>query len=112
MPKYAVFATYESEAVEHILERPADRAAVMRRIIEAAGGRQEQFYWMLGPYDSLGIVEMPDAKAMTAVAMASISAHVSKRLETFELIDHVDIPAIAGQARSLTRSYSVSGEEG
>ena len=38
MPKYVVFFTFRPEAIKSLMDKPSDRAAVVRALCESAGG--------------------------------------------------------------------------
>jgi uncharacterized protein with GYD domain len=109
--KFIVFFSYSDEATSRMLERPADRAAAVTKLMEAAGGKLETFYWMLGPYDGLAILDLPDSKAAASTALAVLSSGSLRRFETYELIPHEDIPGIEQTAREVSRSYQAPGED-
>ncbi len=50
MPKYALWFTYTSDAWDAMVEKPRDRAAQARAVVEAADGTMEAIYWMFGPH--------------------------------------------------------------
>jgi uncharacterized protein with GYD domain len=111
MTKYVVLASYSDPAVSMMLKHPSDRAHAVKKLAEAAGGKMESLHWMFGPYDALVILDMPDASAMAAVALAVISSHALKRFETYELIPHADIPGIEDKARAVFEQYQPPGQE-
>jgi uncharacterized protein with GYD domain len=71
VPKYICFFSYTCEAANSMIERPTDRVAAAREIVESVGGRMECFYWMQGDHDGFLIAEYKDAALAAAVAMAS-----------------------------------------
>jgi uncharacterized protein with GYD domain len=111
MAKYVILASYSDDAVSHMMQHPADRATAVAKAIKAAGGKLESFHWMLGPYDALVIVDLPDSKTLAATALAVISTHSLKKFESYELIPHADIAEIEEQARSVAQSYQPPGME-
>ncbi len=54
-----------------MVQRPEDREAAARSVIEANGGRLLSFYWMFGDHDGLAIYETPDA-IVAAIVLAGI----------------------------------------
>lgn len=57
MPQYICFFSYTFEAANSMIERPTDRVAAARDIVEAVGGRMKCFYWMQGDQDGFLIAE-------------------------------------------------------
>ncbi|GAC1474576.1 MAG: hypothetical protein PVSMB7_29720 [Chloroflexota bacterium] len=111
MAKYLIFVSYTDTAVERMLNHPSDRAEVVGKLIAAAGGRMESFYWMLGPHDCCVIGELPDANTAAALALSTVSAHGLKSFETYELLEHSNIASIEEKARQLRKSYQPPGQE-
>lgn len=105
MAKYMVLFSYTAEAVAGMEQHPSDRADAVTKLFEAAGGRLESFYWMLGPYDGMLVAEVPDARAMASTALAVVGSHALKTFETYELIPHEDIAGIERKAIEIARSY-------
>ena len=70
MPRYVSFYRYTGEAWGSMVERPGNRAAAARKLIESVGGTMETFYWMLGDWDGLVIYEVPDAAAAFSARVA------------------------------------------
>jgi uncharacterized protein with GYD domain len=111
MVKYLILASYSDDSVSGMLKHPADRATAVTKLCEAAGGRLESFHWMFGPFDAAVVVEMPDSRAMAAMALAVIGSHALKKFESYELIAHQDIAGIEEKARDVASSYVAPGRE-
>jgi uncharacterized protein with GYD domain len=103
--KYMVLFSYTADAVAGMEQHPSDRADAVTKLLEAAGGRLESFYWMLGPYDGMLVAEAPNAGVMASIALAVVGSHALKTFETYELIPHEDIAGIEEKAREVARSY-------
>jgi uncharacterized protein with GYD domain len=102
MAKYLVLFSFTAETARQFIAKPSDRAAVVRRLAEAAGGGMESYYWMFGQYDGLVIFEMPNSQSAAALSLAVISSGAFDRFETHELIESGDLGQIAGLARGIT----------
>lgn len=100
MGTYLSLFSYERESWAAMVRRPEDRSEAARRVIEAAGGRLEAFYWMLGEHDGLVIYSAPEAEAAAAVSAAISSSGRIARIRTTRLLD-------AGEARRALESASV-----
>jgi len=61
MPKYAVFFTFTGQSVQALMDRPSDRAAVVRSLAESVGGRMECYYLMFGERDGFAVLDLPDS---------------------------------------------------
>ena len=53
-----------------MIERPSDRAAAGKELVESLGGAQEAFYWMQGKHDGFLISNVPDGVATAALSAA------------------------------------------
>lgn len=102
MAKYAVFFRFTSAAVKGLMERPSDRAAVVARLCESAGGRMESYYLMFGAWDGFVVAELPDAPSAAALSLAVSSTGAFASLETHELIEPGDLGVILQKASALT----------
>ncbi len=87
MAKFAVFFTFKGDTVKAMMTHPSDRAAVVSKLCEAAGGRMEAYYAMFGHWDGFVIAEVPHSRAAAAVSLAVSSSGAFERIETHELLD-------------------------
>ncbi len=85
MTKYLVLFTFKGETLKSFMKKPSDRAAVVGEAAQSVGGRLESYYWMLGQYDGLAILDMPDSAAAARLAMTVSSTGAFTHLETHEL---------------------------
>ncbi len=102
MAKYAVFFRFTSAAVKGLMDRPSDRAAVVAKLCESAGGRMESYYLMFGAWDGFVVVDVPDSRSVAAISLAVTSSGAFTALETHELIEAGDISATLQKACALT----------
>ncbi len=105
MPKYALFFTYTSDAWDAMVEKPRDRAAQARAVVEAADGTMESIYWMFGPHDGLCIFDAPNSISAGAVSVAVGSTGSFKHLETHELLTQEQLTEMLAGARECRRRY-------
>ncbi len=107
MAKYVILFSFTGETARQFVAKPVDRAAVVRALVESAGGSLESYYWMFGQYDGLAIVELPDSQTAAAVSLAATGSGAFTRFETHELIEAGDLAQIAERAKQL--SYQPPG---
>jgi uncharacterized protein with GYD domain len=75
MPKYLVQTTLTADALKLLQrDKASGRRAAVAKAVESLGGKLEGFFYSLGDYDVVGIVEMPDLASVSAVAMALSSS--------------------------------------
>jgi uncharacterized protein with GYD domain len=105
MPKYMIKASYNADGAKGLLkEGGTARRAAVQKLIEAAGGTVEAFYFAYGDADALLIVDMPEAAAGIAVSLA-VNASGVVRLSTTPLIT----PEELDQASKKSVAYRAPG---
>ena len=109
MAKYAVFFTLKGETVRAMMDRPSDRAAVVRELVEERGGRLEAYYWMFGHHDGMVIVDVPDSETVAAISLAVSSTGAFGHVETHELIPADRINPVLERAKQALGSYTPPG---
>ena len=70
MSYYLIQATYSSQAVAAMIKNPQDRAALVRPMIEKAGGKLHGLWFTFGETDIVAIAEMPNNISAAAISMA------------------------------------------
>lgn len=101
MAKYLLLFSLTGETVKRFVEKPSDRAAVVRELAKSVGGSLESYYWMFGQYDGAGVFVLPDSHTMAAISLAATSSGAFTRFETHELIESADLTAIAERASGI-----------
>ena len=104
MAKFVVFFTFKGETVKALMNKPSDRAAAVREMAGAAGGRMDAYYLMFGAWDGMVIIDVPDSRAAAVVSLATASSGAFARLETHELIEPSELPDLLSQAGQLNYS--------
>ena len=105
MPRYITFFSYTAEAAKAMIDRPTDRAAASKALVESLGGTQEAFYWMQGKHDGFIISNLPDGVAAAALAAAAGSTGAVAGLDTHQVYDHAEQQAILKAAKTATKAY-------
>ena len=106
MPKYITFFSYTGDAAKAMIERPSDRSAAGKALVESLGGTQEAFYWMQGKHDGFLISNLPDRVSASAQAAAVGSTGAIVGLETHQIFDQDEQATIVGQAKSALAAYN------
>jgi uncharacterized protein with GYD domain len=104
MAKFAVFFRFKPETVKAMMGHPSDRAAVVAKLCEDAGGRMEAYYLMFGGWDGFVIAEVPDSSAAAAMSLAVSSSGAFAQVETHELVEAADVQDILARSAALTYS--------
>jgi uncharacterized protein with GYD domain len=104
MPKYAIMFHYRPGAVRAMMDRPEDRAAIVGRAAESVGGRLEAYYWALGSFDGLIILEVPNGRAAASVQMVMAGTGAVDHVETHELFPAEGLNELLQRAKSVPYS--------
>lgn len=105
MARFISFFSYTAASVTSMIERPSDRSAAAKALVESLGGTLEAFYWMHGKHDGLLISNLPDGVAAAALSAAVGSAGAVDQIETHQLFDHEEQSAIVKQAATARQAY-------
>jgi uncharacterized protein with GYD domain len=100
MPKYMVTGSYTVNGLKGVLaEGGSSRVAVVKGLVEAAGGTLETMYFAFGGDDFVIIADLPDNVALAAINMMVLSTG-STTLKTTVLLTPEDIDAATKKAIS------------
>jgi uncharacterized protein with GYD domain len=105
MPRFITFFSYTAASAKAMIERPSDRAAASKALVESVGGTQEAFYWMQGEHDGFLISNLPDGVTAAAVVAAVAASGAVERLETHQIFDQDEQAAILKQAETAAGAY-------
>jgi uncharacterized protein with GYD domain len=86
MPYFLAQAAYTSQAWSAMTKNPVDREELFRALIAKAGGKLHSFYFSVGEYDAVAIMEAPDLAAAAAISIAVSSAGHLKSYKTTPLL--------------------------
>jgi uncharacterized protein with GYD domain len=109
MAKYLSLFTYNAESTKAMIGRPQDRAAAAAKLVKAAGGRLECFYWMLGAHDGMFVAEYPDAVNAAAAAAVAAGSGALKQIVTYPLFGKNEIFKILRKAKAGASAYRKPG---
>jgi uncharacterized protein with GYD domain len=109
MAKYAIFFQFKPETLARMIDHPSDRESIVRRCMEAVGGRLEAYYWMNGEHDGFVIVEAADTLTAGAVSVAVGSTGAFTHLTTHELIPASDVNRLLERAKEARAAYTAPG---
>jgi len=108
MARYMVQASYTKEAVVALVKKPEDRSLAVRPLLEKLGGRLIDFYFSLGDYDVVLIVELPNNTAALATDLAAVvPGHVSRIKTTVLLTPEETVMAMKEAAVTTLRAPGV-----
>ena len=92
MPKYLIQATYTADGLKGLVKDTASgRKAAITQMMEAAGGTVDGFYFALGDYDALVVVDAPDTATVAGLcAAASASGAVRTKTTALLTVEEMD----------------------
>jgi uncharacterized protein with GYD domain len=98
MPKYLWEASYNSEGVKGVVkEGGSGRRDAIEKLVSAAGGTLEAFYFSFGDSDVIVVADLPDEQTATAVALTVNSGGLVS-LKTTVLLTPEEVDAAAKQS--------------
>jgi uncharacterized protein with GYD domain len=106
MGKYMLSGGYTTESWKAMIQSPTDRSAAARKVIEAAGGKLETFYWCFGEDDFVAIFDAPDDITAASGAIAVASSGALRNVRTTKLITAEEGRKLLEKAKSVAQAYS------
>ena len=92
MATYIVLARFTDQGVRGVKNSP-ERARAFGAAAKKAGATVKEFYWTLGRYDMVSILDAPDVETITALGL-SVAKLGNVRTETLCAFDKVGMEAI------------------
>ena len=92
MPTYVVLGHFTDQGIRAVKDSPK-RAAAFKAAAKKAGVNVKAFYWTLGRYDMVSILEAPNTETITALGL-SIGKLGNVRTETLRAFDGDEMGAI------------------
>ena len=105
MPHYMFQGRYTTAALKAMVDKPQDREAAARPLIEAVGGKLHGFYFCFGTEDVMAIIEAPDDTAMAACALAVGAGGALAGGATTKLMTAAEAMKAMEKAQSARASY-------
>ena len=96
---------YKDTAIQAMLAKPQDRPRELRKAVEAFGGKVEHFFYTLGVYDGLAIVEFPDTESCVACSLTLAGAGANDNLATTVLLSAAEGSQAMEKARQTQSGY-------
>ena len=105
MPRYITFFSYTSASAKALIDRPTDRAAAVKTLVESLGGKLEGFYWMQGDHDGFLIANLPDGARAAALSAAVASTGAVTGMKSHEIFDGETQAQIVKSAKAAVGDY-------
>jgi uncharacterized protein with GYD domain len=109
MPTYMTLFEYTKAAWYEMVQRPEDREAATRTVIEANGGRLVAYYWMFGDHDGFAIYEVPDSVVAATVLVGIRATGRIETMATCALLTGQEALRVLDMAKFATTDYAPPG---
>lgn len=87
MAQYLVRFSYTPEAIKALVNDPQDRSKAAGQAAESVGAKMIGFWYALGEFDGVFLIEASDNATAVAVAMLVAGAGALSKVETTALLD-------------------------
>jgi uncharacterized protein with GYD domain len=105
MPFYMFQARYTAAALKAMVDKPQDREAAARPLVEAIGGKLHHLFFCFGAEDVVALIEAPDDKAMAAGALAIGASGAFSGGATTKLMTASEAMEAMAAAKKASASY-------
>src|SRR5262245_47335849 len=105
MAHYLLRWQFSAASARAFVEKPQDRTKPAHELIASLGGKMHSYYFALGEYDGVGIVEFPDPIAVTATSMLASSSGAFARFESTPLLTAQEAETAMKRAHEKAGTY-------
>lgn len=105
MPRFITFFSYNAESTAAMIERPSDRSAAGKALVESLGGTQEAFYWMQGKHDGFLISNVPNGVTAGALSLAVGASGAVEKIQTHQIFDAEEQAEMVRKADTARKAY-------
>jgi uncharacterized protein with GYD domain len=109
MPVFVSMGRYTESAIKGLLAKPEDRTAVVKNMVEQAGGKLLAWYMLFGEYDWITVYEMPSGKEAAATMLAVAGAGVVTDMRTMLAMTGAEAKAAFEAGKKLGAGYRPPG---
>ncbi len=110
MPLFITYASYSHSGVKGMVDKPSDRTAVIKALVEKAGGKIVAMYFTTGSNDVVLVTEAPDGSDAVATGMAVAASGSLSRIETVRAWTPSEFKGIAEKAAKVASAYTPPGK--
>jgi uncharacterized protein with GYD domain len=105
MPRYLFQAAYTADSWAVQVKNQPNPLDRVGPLVEACGGRIEQFFYCFGDYDIALVTDMPDDQSAAAVALAAAAGGSLRSFQTTKLLTVEEGLEAMRKAEEAGRSY-------
>lgn len=106
MAMYLFQGKYTVESFKRFVDKPQDRTEVVRKTVEAAGGKLHHLFFAFGNYDVVALFEFPDNEAAAATSMSAAAGGALSAGKTTVLMSFPDAVKAMKKAQSVSKIYA------
>ena len=99
MPLFITYASYSHSGVKGLVNKPSDRSAAVKALIEKAGGKLVALYNTTGSNDVVLVSELADGSDAVAIGMAVAATGALSKIETVRAWTPSEFKGIAEKGR-------------
>jgi len=92
MPTFVMLGHFSDLGIRNVKDT-TKRSDAFKEQAKRLGGNVKELYWTMGRYDFVAVVEAPDEKAMTTIAL-SVGKLGNVRSETLRALTRADMDAM------------------
>jgi uncharacterized protein with GYD domain len=106
MPYYLFTARYTTASLKAMVDKPQDREAAARALVEGAGAKLHHIFFMFGQDDIMALIEAPDDTVMAAGALAIGASGAFSGGATTKLMTTQEAMKAMGNAQAALKGYT------
>lgn len=110
MPRFIVTGKYTAAAMKGMIDKPSDREAAARAVVEAAGGKLESFYLVTGENDFTFKATIDRAEDLIAGLIATGASGAVSDLKTVRAFTADEFTAMQKKAAEIAKTYKAPGK--
>jgi len=110
MPLFITYASYSHSGVKGLVNKPEDRSAAVKAVIEKAGGKIVALYNTTGSNDVVLVSEFADGSDAVAMGMAVAASGAVSKIETAHAWTPGEFKGIADKAARVAVAYTPPGK--
>ena len=103
---YLLSWRYSQPAMRALVEKPQDREAAGRKLVEGCGGKMHSFFFAFGERDGFAIAEFPDNESAAACGMTLAGSGTVASAEMTVLITPEEASRAMQRAHETSHGYT------
>ena len=109
MATFIVTGNYTEKAVNGMIAQPSDRAAAVKPMVEAVGGKIISYYATTGETDFMMVCEVGDGADMVPALMVAGASGTVANLKTVRAFSAAEFMAAQGKAAGIMAKFKPAG---